>query len=125
MPSNPNPYIYIRNSREGDFGEKYMESNDVNTLAGAITGMDLTGKVVVIKASELIYPWSIGDRRFLVQSGCGCSPSCSGSAVFGIFFADGDSSRFQRDNIAGLAANTELTPAAQEILDKEKAKFGK
>jgi hypothetical protein len=45
--------------------------------------------------------------------------------VLGIFFADGNSSRFQRDNIAGLAANTELTPAAQETLDKEKAKFGK
>ena len=102
-----------------------MESNDVNTLAGAITGMDLTGKVVIIKASDLIHPWNKGDRRFLVQSGFGCNPYCSGSAVFGVFFVDGDSGRFERYNIEGLAVNTELTPAAQKTLDKEKSKFGK
>ncbi len=53
-------------------------------------GIDLTHKVVVVKASVLQPKWAELDRRFFVTGGFGRLSQTAGQALFGIWFVDGE-----------------------------------
>ena len=75
---------------------------DLNKVSGPITGIDITGKIVVLKKSSL-KPAFHGDRRFLAEGGFGAKPYLMGRAVFGKFLIDGEDGRIDRSDIEGLA----------------------
>lgn len=54
-------------------------------------GIDITGKVLVIKASYLKPEYhEIGHRLFKAYGGFGCLPDTAGKAVFGTSLCDGE-----------------------------------
>lgn len=75
----------------------------MNEVTGKITGEDLTGRMVVIRASALKPEYKDQDRRFLCNGGYGCKPYLAGRAVFGIFQIDGEEARVDRGDIEGFA----------------------
>jgi hypothetical protein len=80
--------------------------NPLNEVSEKITGLELTGKTVVIRASALRPQFAETDRRFKCQGGFGCSPSAVGRAVFGTFLVDGEETRMDRGDIEGIAVHS-------------------
>lgn len=67
--------------------------------------IDLTGRVVLIRTSELEPEYHEDAKRaFRVTGGFGASPKASGRALFGVWLADNEPSRldsYQVDCLAG------------------------
>lgn len=63
--------------------------------------MNLTGKTVILKASR--YRGNEEERKFVCESGFGCSPVTSGGAIFGRFVSDGEEARIDGWDIEKLA----------------------
>jgi hypothetical protein len=84
-------------------------SNKLNEVSGGITGVELTGKTVVIRAASLKPEYTDKDRRFVVSGGFGASPYTVGRAVFGKFLLDNEDARMDRGDVEGIAAVQEET----------------
>ena len=65
----------------------------------SITGIDLTGKTVLIRKRWFKKELQDGDRRFKCESGFGCDPSSSGTKVFGYFLSDGEKTWVRRSDV--------------------------
>lgn len=82
---------------------------DINAVTGEkLSGLDLKGKVLVVRKNALAAEWRDKDRRFHATDGFGCSPIKMGRAVFGDFLLDGEHCRMNRSDFEGVAADQTL-----------------
>ena len=106
--------------REYQVTQSYKDQNyrivpinqDVNAIAGGITGVDITGQIVVVRRSLFNKKYQDGDRRFRVEGGFGCKPHLIGRAVYGTFVVDGEEVRLDRGDVEGLAA---VVPEPEDV----------
>jgi len=93
--------------------------------SSTINGVDLTGKVVILKSE--FYKGSDSERAFKCEGGFGCSPHTIGTAVVGHFLMDGEKCRVERFQVERLAEVHEidaaLGTAAQASKPKEQLRF--
>jgi len=68
----------------------------------SVAGIDLEGKVVLIRKSYFKPEYADGDRRFKCEGGFGCKPYLSGTAVFGTFLSDGEQARINRGDVESV-----------------------
>lgn len=79
---------------------------DINAVTGEkLSGLDLKGKVLVVRKDALAPEWRDKDRRFHATDGFGCSPVKMGRAVFGDFLLDGEHCRMNRSDFEGVAVD--------------------
>jgi hypothetical protein len=82
-------------------------SNKLNEISGSISGQELAGKVLVVRAKVLRAEFADKDRRFKAEGGFGCRPFLSGTAVVGRFLLDGEETRLNRGDFEGFAVHTD------------------
>jgi len=85
--------------------------------SNSIVGIDLEGKILVIKELDLakIYR-TLGNRLWRATGGFGCDPSSIGNALFATCISDGEKSHWTRDNFEGWLTEEE----ANELIKREK-----
>ena len=79
---------------------------------------DYTGKIVVLRADNFKDQYKSPEYQlFLAESGFGCSPTATGTKIFGRFLKDGEQTNFRRADVIGVL-KTELIPqwAAEKVL---------
>jgi hypothetical protein len=82
-----------------------------------IAGVDLEGKVLVLKEGVLAKKYNtIGNRLHKASGGFGCNPNASGRAVFATCLLDGEQSRWERSDFEGWITEDE----ANALLVKER-----
>jgi len=81
----------------------------MTTPKNTISGVDLTGKVVVLRAE--CYRGPDTERVFKCKGGFGCSPITIGTAVYGHFVFDGEETRVERYEVERLAEVHEIDAA--------------
>lgn len=83
-------------------------------------GMDLTHKVVVINADKLLPKWAEQDRRFFVTGGFGRLTQTAGSALFGVWFVDGEDGEEDRIDAYDIECLAEdQTPPDNAVVRKK------
>ena len=65
----------------------------------SIAGIELTGKIVLVRKSWFKPEFAEGDRRFVCESGFGCSPDCCGTRIYGKFVSDGEQTSIRRGDV--------------------------
>lgn len=66
-------------------------------------GKDYKGKVLVLSPDTLKEShWTPRDQLWLASGGFGCSPSASGRAVYATCLSDGEETRWNREDFAGV-----------------------
>ena len=78
---------------------------------------DFTGKIVVLRADYFKDQYKTPDfQLFLAEAGFGCSPTATGTKVYGRFLKDGEKTHFRRGDIIGVLKE-ELIPqwAAEKV----------
>ena len=82
--------------------------NRTHCVAG--DDQDFTGKIVVLRADYFKDQYKTPDYQlFLAESGFGCSPTATGTKVYGRFLKDGEQTNFRRSDIIGILKE-ELIP---------------
>lgn len=90
------------------------------------TGVDLDGKILVIKSSSLAKQYDTFDNHFYrATGGFGCSPSCIGKALFTENLFDHSKERWSRGDFEGWLTDEQFDQLCKdnewEILTKESA----
>ena len=78
---------------------------------------DFTGKIVVLRADYFKDQYKTPEfQLFLAEAGFGCSPTATGTKVYGRFLKDGEKTHFRRGDIIGVLKE-ELIPkwAAEKL----------
>ena len=64
---------------------------------------DFTGKIVVLRADYFKDQYKTPEfQLFLAEAGFGCSPTATGTKVYGRFLKDGEKTHFRRGDIIGV-----------------------
>lgn len=71
-------------------------------MAKSLAGIQLVGRVVLVRKSFFKPEYSEGDRRFKCESGFGCDPDGAGTKVFGTFLVDGEHTWIRRSDIEDI-----------------------
>ena len=78
---------------------------------------DVEGKVLVMKPSTLKEEcWSQENQLWLATGGFGCNPNGRGRAIFATCLSDGEQTRWNREDFAGVLDEKYLPEWAQEKL---------
>jgi hypothetical protein len=94
-----------------------MDTKMNEIKSNPITGVDLEGKVIVMKAGVLSKKYdTIGNRLHKATGGFGCNPTATGQAVFTKCLLDGEESRWERYDFEGWITEDE----ANVLLVKER-----
>lgn len=82
----------------------------------SIRSVNLKDKHVVLKA-EIFKPEFRGIRHRVAKAtfGFGCNPASMGRAVFVEFVIDGETSRFNREDVERLATDEEVAEARKGV----------
>ncbi len=84
----------------------------------SLSGMDLTGKVLVVSPYWLKDSYKTPDfQLFLAETGFGCSPTTAGRKVFGQFLYDGEQTHLSRSDFIGILKEECLPQWAKEKLE--------
>ena len=74
-----------------------------------IDGLNITGKIVVMKEKVLVPEYRTPQNRFYrATGGFGCQANTLGSAVFATNLFDGDESRYSRGDFEGWLTDEEF-----------------
>lgn len=73
-----------------------------NTHCNGKSGLDYTGKVMVLDPSHLKDEYKTPESQLILcRHGFGCSPESSGRKVFGKFLIDGEDCQYERSDFIG------------------------
>lgn len=73
-----------------------------------LAGVNLNGKVVLVRKSFFKPEYANGDRRFRCDCGFGCDPDSSGTKIFGMFLSDGEQSWIRRSDVEAIIPEREV-----------------
>ena len=91
---------------------KEWEALNLYTRAHCVGGedQDYTGKIVVLRVDNFKDQYKSPDYQlFLAEAGFGCSPTATGTKIFGRFLKDGEQTNFRRADVIGVL-KPELIP---------------
>ena len=72
----------------------------------SIAGVNLNGKVVIVRKSAMNEPAASGDRRFRCEGRFGCNPDASGTKVFGTWLVDNEDGYIRRHWVESVVEET-------------------